>query len=143
MTKKIVKANLETRRKVLWLLIFLGTLEGLALVKLTSHIQQIKELMERDFEAGLVALNQFINLNCGILGIVILISVIYLIKLGIQIIKHQQFPPPGMKVIRDTPIQTGKRALITGYILFFLASSIILLFGASYIVLQKLILSFK
>lgn len=38
----------------------------------------------------------------------------YLILRAVKIFKSKQFPPPGMRVIRDTKIYTGKRAKWVG-----------------------------
>jgi hypothetical protein len=48
------------------------------------------------------------------LGASLLPIVIYLSLLAVRIIRSRQFPPPGTRVLRDTPIVRGKKALIRG-----------------------------
>jgi hypothetical protein len=45
------------------------------------------------------------------------VPAVYLIRTGRKIIRSEQFPFPGMKVIRDTEIITGSRALFRGRLL--------------------------
>lgn len=45
----------------------------------------------------------------------------YTWRLGRRVVEAGRFPAPGMKVIRDTPVQTGQRARVTGYVMMFLA----------------------
>lgn len=52
---------------------------------------------------------------------------IYLWSLGLRIARSRQFPPPGMKVIRDTPLTIGGPAMLRGKLLVFLALLLIIL----------------
>ncbi len=45
----------------------------------------------------------------------------YLWRLGGKVVLAQAFPPPGMRVVRDTPILTGERAVSRGRLLKVLA----------------------
>lgn len=45
----------------------------------------------------------------------------YLWWLGGKVVLAQAFPPPGMRVVRDTPILTGRRAVSRGRLLKVLA----------------------
>jgi hypothetical protein len=77
----------------------------------------------------------------GFLGLVGLLAVpvIYVglnvIRLSTRVIAHQQFPPPGMKVVRDTRILRGSRAVTWGRAQRVIGSLLILcataLFGLS------------
>ena len=46
---------------------------------------------------------------------------VYLWALGGKVIRAREFPPPGLRVIRDTPIVTGERAVSRGRLLKVLA----------------------
>ncbi len=39
---------------------------------------------------------------------------VYLWSLGGRVLRTQEFPPPGVRVIRDTPVITGERAISRG-----------------------------
>ena len=45
----------------------------------------------------------------------------YLWVLGGKVVRAREFPPPGLRVIRDTPIVTGERAVSRGRLLKVLA----------------------
>jgi hypothetical protein len=56
-----------------------------------------------------------------------------LILMAIHTFKSRRFPPPGMRVIRDTKIQTGRRAKVYGCLLiaaalFVLSTNLVLFF---------------
>lgn len=46
----------------------------------------------------------------------------YTWRMGRRVVKAERFPAPGLKVVRDTPVQTGQQARVTGYMMMFLAS---------------------
>jgi len=46
---------------------------------------------------------------------------VYLWALGGRVVRAREFPPPGLRVIRDTPIVTGERAVSRGRLLKVLA----------------------
>lgn len=47
----------------------------------------------------------------------------YLWSLGARVVRAQEFPPPGLRVIRDTAVITGARAVSRGRLLKVLALS--------------------
>jgi heme/copper-type cytochrome/quinol oxidase subunit 2 len=64
----------------------------------------------------------------GVVSILLLSMGIYLLLLARRTSKSGQYPPPGMKVIRDTRVRTGDKAkLIT--ILMIVSSGILILFA--------------
>jgi|SRR5215471_13169770 len=48
---------------------------------------------------------------------------VYLWALGGRVVRGREFPPPGLRVIRDTPVVTGERAVFRGRLLKVLALS--------------------
>src|SRR5215470_1926004 len=46
---------------------------------------------------------------------------VYLWALGGRVVRAREFPPPGLRVIRDTPIVMGERAVFRGRLLKVLA----------------------
>ena len=52
----------------------------------------------------------------------LLAFVAYLWSLGNRVVQAREFPPPGLRVIRDTPVITGERAASRGRVLKVLAS---------------------
>jgi hypothetical protein len=64
-----------------------------------------------------------------------------LIAVAIRVLKTERYPPPGMKVIRDTRLCTGRKARITAYVL--MVNSVILILLVSLIFLFFLRLAEK
>ena len=60
---------------------------------------------------------------------------IYILTLGRKMVKHERFPPPGMKVLRETLVIKGARARLRGRVLVVLSLVLIFLalLGALYI----------
>lgn len=86
------------------------------------------------------------SLDCNTAFLVIKVTVIviflsilpiavYLLRLGHRIVESQQLPPPGTKVIRDTKIIRGNKAITRGRMVIFLSVFMICisLIGAFYI----------
>jgi hypothetical protein len=46
---------------------------------------------------------------------------VYLWSLGGKVVRAREFPPPGLRVVRDTAIVTGERAVLRGRLLKLLA----------------------
>jgi hypothetical protein len=46
---------------------------------------------------------------------------VYLWLLGKRVLRAQQFPPPGFRVIRDTPVMDGPTAVVRGQVIQTLA----------------------
>jgi hypothetical protein len=53
----------------------------------------------------------------------------YLLIIAFRSLKAGRYPPPGMKVIKDTRVKTGRQAKIMAYLLIFNSGAIILLIG--------------
>jgi hypothetical protein len=51
----------------------------------------------------------------------------YLLIIACRSLKAGRYPPPGMKVIKDTRVKTGRQAKIMAYLLFFNSGVLILL----------------
>jgi hypothetical protein len=45
----------------------------------------------------------------------------YIWSLGVKVVRAREFPPPGLRVIRDTPVVRGERAVSRGRLLKVLA----------------------
>ena len=53
-------------------------------------------------------------------------AAVYAWRTGRRVVSAERFPPPGMLVVRDTPVHTGRRARLTGYVMMGLAVLILL-----------------
>ena len=53
-------------------------------------------------------------LLAALLSVPLLAFAVYLWALGARVIRAREFPPPGLRLIRDTPVITGEAALSRG-----------------------------
>ncbi len=49
--------------------------------------------------------------------------------IALRALKAGRYPPPGMKVVKDTRVKTGRQAKIMAYLLIFNSGAIIVLIG--------------
>lgn len=111
----VQKADSEARRKALWVLIFAAALGGL----LISGFEHFRE----PFQAWLVSdpaqtarrARLALSVSILILSVPTVAFAIHLWLLGRKVLLAQQFPPPGYRVIRDTPIVRGAAAVTRGH----------------------------
>jgi len=90
-----------------------------------EHIKQIsKENPELAFKKSMFML----KLTLGIVSFLLLMTGVYFIILARRTFKSGQYPPPGMRVIRNTRLRTGVQARRAGISLIVL--SCILIFFA-------------
>lgn len=69
------------------------------------------------FLPGAFIHNFWILQMAGIFLLILFIpATVYLIRFGNRVGREQRFPPNGMKTILDTPVQTGRPALLRGRI---------------------------
>jgi hypothetical protein len=115
MTPKIIPADRTYRRKVL-IILFLIVLAGLALFQwLVPWVN--KAALQIEPHKGL-ALAMCVLL---VMFIAIVSLAVYLAFFGRRVLKNRRFPPPGVKVLRDTRLLEGKPATIRGQIIILLS----------------------
>ena len=128
MTENVVTADKRYRSKILVVFALLVLL-GVAVIGwlLPLGIEYLRRL---DVETAILVIETILVLM--FLGLVPF--AFYLFMIGRRVIKHEGFPPPGMKVIRDTILITGDRARLRGQVLVFLSILLILIgiIGAYY-----------
>ena len=129
MNRDIIRADKKYRNKALGLLFLLGLLSILIIIwGLPSGMEYLRHLDHQTAFLIIDLVLVFIVLSMVPLGI-------FLLRLSRKILKHECFPPPGMKVIKDTPIVRGKKAKIKGQIVLFISILFMIagLCGALYI----------
>ena len=129
MDKDIIRADKKYRNKALGLFFLLGLLGILLIIwGLPSGMEYLKRLDPKTAFLIIDLVLVFIMLSMVPIGL-------FLLNLSRKIMKHECFPPPGMKVIKDTPIEKGKKAKVKGQILLFISLLFMIagLCGALYI----------
>ncbi len=106
----LCRADPKTRRRTALLLIVTGLVGGGLLYLLNQHLRNILTLAEMDPEAALGQARQLVmGIACagtaGFLG-----AALWFWRLARHIRRSDQYPPPGTKALRDTPVATGAHA---------------------------------
>ncbi|MBZ5538526.1 MAG: hypothetical protein LAO31_21485 [Acidobacteriia bacterium] len=121
--KDVRKADPAVRRQVVLVLVITTCVEALLIVGLRLYHDPLRDwiLSGPGTSAQRVKL-VFLLLASAIISPLLALAV-YLWSLGGRILRAREFPPPGVRVIRDTPVITGERAVFRGRLLQGLALS--------------------
>ncbi|QTA81830.1 Uncharacterized protein dnl_41810 [Desulfonema limicola] len=126
MEKQILKSDKEYKKKTLIILI-ISIIAGLGvIVCFQVYIQDIKELAKYDHEQAFEKILFLLRIIMVSIAFTLTSFGIYIIRIAIKAIITEQFPPPGMKVIRETRLLTGRSAKQRGVIGIILAIAIII-----------------
>jgi len=107
---EILPADPKARRMAIALALGVGVLGAAAVWAVRHYQRQILELAEVDRAAAVAKAIQLTDLFAWVVGLSLMGIGLWAAWLGRRIHKAQQFPPPGMRVIRDTPVRTGPTA---------------------------------
>jgi hypothetical protein len=128
MDRDIVPADKELRKKFI---IFIVSVTILAIViepYIKGYLEQIKQLSPKDPELAFKKSMFILKVALGLLSLLLLSMGVCFILLARKTLRSGQYPPPGMKVIRETRLRTGTQARRAGIFLIVL-SCILILFG--------------
>lgn len=92
----------------------------------------LAELRQEAVQKPELAYSKMIVLMKWVLGsaaLLITLTGVYLLVIAFRALKAGRYPPPGMKVIKDTRVKTGRQAKIMAYLLIFNSVAITLLVG--------------
>ncbi len=122
----IVYADKSYRKKIVIALI-LSALAGTILLHYTKeYIDHVSRGQSLDHQYQAIEhMMSLIKVMKVAALTVFAIAGIYWISLGYRILKYNRFPPPGMKVVRDTKMRKGSSAKMMAYGLF--AGAVLLL----------------
>lgn len=128
MNQDLVRADPAYRKKVIFVYVIFAAV-GAAIIGwgipwLGKHLQSLdpKEAL------------QFMKLILIAVFLGVLPLAFYLLRFGRKVIQAEQFPPPGVKVIRDTAVLVGGKAKLRGRAIVALSLILVLLslLGAFY-----------
>jgi len=118
---EVQKADPAARRQALLLIVF-ATATGALLFAAFEHYREpfrewlLSEPAETARRARLA-----VYVSASVLSAPLIAFAIYLWLLGARVLRAQQFPPPGFRVIRDTPLVGGGGAITRGRVMQILA----------------------
>jgi hypothetical protein len=122
---EIRKADPRARRQAVWLLIA-GTLVGVLLILGFGRYSGSLRTWIKSDPAAVAH-----RLTLALVGLSIVLSApaiafaVYLWALGGRVLRAEQFPPPGYRVIRDTPVVGGQGARVRGHAFRILAACLV------------------
>lgn len=115
--EKIVKADKSFRKRIL-LITFLLIMTGIIFVLyFQNYLAGLRLLTEEYPELALQRIISSMKIIIFMLMFIFVGAGIYFLRLGILTIKTSQFPPPDIKVIKDTRLIEGKNAVRKGIII--------------------------
>ena len=124
---EIIPADKGLRKKTIILVIGIV----LAAMILGPYLNgYLADLRQEGVERPELAYSKMIVLMKWVLGsaaLLITLSGVYLLIIAFRALKAGRYPPPGMKVIKDTRVKTGRQAKIMAYLLIFNSGVLILL----------------
>jgi len=126
MEEQFLKPDKDYKKKVIIILI-ISIIAGLAaLAYFHIYFQEIKELAEYDHEQALAKMLFLFRIIMVSMAFTLASFGIYMSRVSIKTIISEQFPPPGIKVVKKTGLIFGRPAKIRGYIGIILAILIII-----------------
>jgi len=128
MDDNILRADKKTRIVYLIIILVLVIAAFLIYTALQNYYQHLNSIAEDHPEEALTKVMKQVQIMIVVNPIIIAIFMLYFIILGVKTYQGRQFPPRGVKVIRDTKLVTGGKARKYAYGLW--AVSVLLLIFA-------------
>jgi hypothetical protein len=117
----VQQADPGARRQAVWLLVA-GTVVGALLILAFERYEMpLAKWIRADPREAAHRLTLALVAGGVVLSAPAALFAVYLWRLGGRVVRVQQFPPPGYRAIRDTPIVTGRAATLRGQLFRILA----------------------
>ena len=112
---EIQKADPAARRQAILVILFAAATGALLLAAFEHFREPLREwLLSEPAETARRA-RLAVYVSAFVLSAPVIAFAIYLWLLGARVLRAQQFPPPGFRVIRDTPVVGGQGAVTRGH----------------------------
>jgi hypothetical protein len=118
---EVQKADPEARRKALLVVILAAAIGGLLISAFEHFREPFREWLLSDPSETARRGKLTVYVSAFILSGPLIGFALYLWLLGARVLRAQQFPPAGYRVIRDTPIVRGPAAVTRGQVIQVLA----------------------
>ena len=120
-TVEIRKADPAARRQALLLIVLAAAVGGLLIAGFEHIREPFREWLASEPAETARRAKLALYAAAFILCVPLVAFAIYLWLLGARVLRAQQFPPPGFRVIRDTPVVEGHGATTRGHVIQILA----------------------
>ena len=122
----LIKADKRLRVVVILLIGIVLAAAVFSVNLLSKYMMKVQSEADVDPELAIMKMVNILKAVVYINPIIFLLVFIYFVFLGTRTFRSQQYPPPGVKVIRDTYLVEGKKAKTFGIALWVLASILII-----------------
>jgi uncharacterized BrkB/YihY/UPF0761 family membrane protein len=126
MNQDIVPADKDLRRKFLFFLIFSVIAILFAAPYFNDYMQQIKQISKENPDLAARKAMFLLKISLGFVFLTLVTTGIYSVIIARKVLKSGQYPPPGMRVIRDTKLRTGRQAKIAAISLITLSCVLVI-----------------
>ena len=112
---EIQKADPDARRRAFLLIVFAAALGGF-LISGFEHLREpFREWLTSEPAETARRARLALSVSILVLSTPAIAIAIYFWLLGRKVLKAEQFPPPGVRVFRDTPVVRGPAAVTRGH----------------------------
>lgn len=121
MMNEVQKADPAARRQAVLVIVF-ATAAGALLIAGFEHFREpFREWLSSEPAETARRAKLAVYVSALILSAPVIAFAIYLWLFGARVLRAQHFPPPGFRVIRDTPAVGGRGAMNRGHVIQILA----------------------
>lgn len=110
MNQDIVPADKSLRKRFIIFFILFTIAVILIAPYFNDYMEHIKQISKENPELAFKKSMFMLKLTLGIVSFLLLMTGVYFIILARRTFKSGQYPPPGMRVIRNTRLRTGAQA---------------------------------
>lgn len=118
---EIQKADPAARRQAVLVIAFAAAIGGLLIAGFEHIREPFREWLSLEPAEAARRAKLALYVSAFILSALVIAFAIYLWVLGARVLRAQQFPPPGFRVVRDTPVVEGHGATARGHVIQILA----------------------
>ncbi|HEY7742865.1 MAG TPA: hypothetical protein VIA19_07450 [Burkholderiales bacterium] len=112
---EVQKADPDARRRAALVLIFAAAIGGLLISAFEHFREPFREWLVSDPAETPRRARLALSVSILVLSTPAIAFAIYLWLLGRKVLRAERFPPPGLRVIRDTPVIRGAAAVTRGH----------------------------
>ena len=112
---EVQKADPDARRRAILALIFAAALGALLISGFDHFGAPFREWLTSEPAETARRAKLALAVSIFVLSVPVIAFAIYFWLFGARVLRAQQFPPPGSRVIRDTPVVRGQAAVTRGH----------------------------
>ena len=127
MDQDVVPADKELRKKFFIFILLVIIVAIITEHYIEDYLGQIEQLSPKDPGLAFKKSMFILKIALSLVSLLLLSMGVYSVLLARRVLKSGQYPPPGMRVIRDTRLRTGAQARRAGVSLIVLSCVLIVI----------------